>query len=290
MYQYLDVLNSILKRGVDKPNRTGVPSRALFAVQIRFDMADGFPAVTTKQLAFKKVKAELLWFLSGSRDIKDLQNLGGTGLWEKDAYNPEWLQKAEFPGDVGRIYGVQWRKWKKYGVDKNGRAAVEEIDQIANLIEKLKNNPNDRRMIVTAWNPVELDQMCLPPCHRDFQCFVADGKISLHMNQRSCDMILGVPFNIASYALFLSMLAQVSCLVPKELVITLGDAHIYHNHLEIAEKQLDRKPYPLPKLWLNTALRDIDHFKMDDIKLKGYIHHGKLDAELNTGETKWSPS
>lgn len=270
----------IMTQGVDRPNRTGVLSRALFSLQFRHNMADGFPALTTKKLFFKKVRAELVFFLSGSQDIANLQKLGGRGLWEDDTFNPKWVPKAKFSGDMGRIYGVQWRRWIK---NIPGQLATGEIDQIANLIKTIKENPNDRRMIVSAWNPGELDQVCLPPCHAFFQCFVADGKLSLGMYQRSCDMFLGVPFNIASYALLLSMLAQVCDLYPGELIVTLGDAHIYHNHFEAVTEQLGRKPYDLPTLWLNPEVKDIDSFKMEDTELIDYKHHLPIKAKLNTG-------
>ena len=289
MRQYLDALRTILDSGIDRPNRTGVPSRAVVAVPLRFKMAEGFPAVTTKQLYWKKVAAELLFFLKGSQDIHELQGLGGDGLWEGDAFSPKWAPKANFPGDMGRVYGVQWRRWRKFTepvFDSDGeltkQSETKSIDQIANLIQTIRENPNDRRMIVSAWNPGELDQMCLPPCHAFFQCFMFNDRLTLVMYQRSCDMFLGEPFNIASYAMLLHMLAQVTDTIPDELVIILGDAHIYHNHFEAVAELLKREPLPLPKLWLNPEVKDIDNFKMEDIKLMNYKHHPPIKAKLNT--------
>lgn len=271
MKQYLDALRYILENGVDKPNRTGIDSRAVFGVPMRFKMSDGFPAVTTKKLAFKSMKAELLWFISGSSDVKDLQKLGSK-IWDANAESSYWKPKAKFPGDVGRIYGTQWRGWNA----PDGR----KIDQLAEAIEKIKNNPESRRIIVTAWNPGEIDDVALPPCHMFFQFFVANNRISLQMYQRSCDMFLGVPFNIASYSLLLHMIAQVTGLEAYEFVHTLGDAHIYHNHFDVVKEQLSREPYPLPKLWLNPDIKNIDDFKMDDIKLENYQHHPQLKAKM----------
>ncbi|MEK7100029.1 MAG: thymidylate synthase, partial [Patescibacteria group bacterium] len=251
---YLDALQNIMTNGVDRDDRTGTGTRALFAIQLRHDLQDGFPALTTKKLAFKAVKSELLWFLEGSSDDNRLKELNGSEktIWTANAEADYWAPKAAFPGDLGRIYGVQWRKWQK----PDGTI----LDQITEAIEKIKHKPTDRRIIVTAWNPGELDQMALPPCHMFFQFFVANGRLSLHMVQRSCDMFLGVPFNIASYALLLSMIAQVTDLAPGELVMTLNDAHIYKNHFDAVTEQLSRDPLPFSKLWLNPEIRDIDSF------------------------------
>jgi len=272
MKQYLDALQHILDHGVDRPDRTGVGSRAVFGMQMRYDMADGFPAVTTKKLAFKAVKAELLWLLSGSSDVKELQKLG-CNIWNENAEAPYWKPKARFEGDLGRVYGVQWRSWNTGSQDKT-------IDQIAHAIQTIKTNPHDRRIIVSAWNPGELDQMALPPCHAFFQFFVVNNTLSLQMYQRSCDMFLGVPFNIASYSLLLHMVAQVTGLRPGEFIHTLGDAHIYQNHLEQAKTQLERTPLPSPQLWLNPEVTHIDNFTMDDIKLVGYTHHDPISAPM----------
>jgi thymidylate synthase len=272
MQQYLQALKHIMEKGVNKPNRTGVDSRAVFGLPMRFNLKDGFPAVTTKRLAFKSVKAELLWFLMGTSDIKKLQEMD-CHIWDANANADYWKPKARFEGDLGRIYGVQWRRWKSPHSEKT-------IDQIAEVIEKIKKDPYNRRLIVSAWNPAELDKMALPPCHLLFHFFVADRKLSLLMYQRSCDMFLGVPFNIASYSLLLSMISQVTDLEPGEFIHVLGDAHIYHNHFEQVKKQLQRKPFPLPKLWLNKEIKNIDDFKLEDIKLINYKHHGVIRAKM----------
>jgi len=271
MKQYLEALQQVLNHGIDRSDRTGVGTRALFGMQMRYNMSEGFPAVTTKKLAVKSMTAELLWFISGSQRVKDLQQLG-SHIWDANANADYWKPKAEFEGDLGRIYGVQWRSWR----DPNGN----EVDQLKQVIEQIKNKPYSRRHVVTAWNPGELDQMALPPCHIFFQFFVADGKLSLQMYQRSCDMFLGVPFNIASYSLLLHMVAQVTNLEPGEFVHTLGDAHIYHNHFDQVKEQLSREPYPLPQLELNPDIKDIDDFSMDDIALKNYQHHPAIKAPM----------
>ena len=233
MKTYNDVLKSVYENGIDREGRNG-KTRAQFAIQMRFLMDDGFPAVTTKKLAFESVKSELLWFLdmkgkerASDEDLKAIHGKSRT-IWTDNAESPYWKPKAQFPGDLGRVYGIQWRNWQ---TPDGG------TDQIAELIDKLKTNPYDRRLIVSAWNPGELDDMALPPCHMFFQCFVADGKLSLHMVQRSCDMFLGVPFNIASYSLLLHMLARASGLKAHEFVHTLQDAHIYHDHFDAVEEQ-----------------------------------------------------
>lgn len=271
MKQYLDALKYIIDKGIDKPTRTGIDTRGVFGMQFRYNMADGFPAMTTKKLAFNSMKAELLWFISGSSDVKELQKLG-CHIWDANAEADYWKPKARFEGDLGRVYGVQWRDWQA----PNGR----KIDQLGEVIERIKKDPYDRRLIVNAWNPGELDQMALPPCHSFFQFFVADGKLSLQMYQRSCDMFLGVPFNIASESLMLHMVAQVTGLEPGEFVHTLGDAHIYHNHFDQVKEQLSREPFPLPKLKLNPGIKNIDDFKMDDIELVDYQSHPGIKASM----------
>lgn len=270
---YLDALTEIMDSGIDRDGRNG-STRAKFAIQMRHNFKEGFPALTSKKLAFKAVKSELLWFLEGSGDDNRLKELNGSEktIWTANAEAPYWVPKAKFPGDLGRVYGVQWRSWKK----PDGTT----VDQIAQVVDKIKNDPTDRRLIVTAWNPGELDEMALPPCHMMFQFFVADDKLSLHMVQRSCDMFLGVPFNIASYALLLSMVAQVTGKVPHELVMTLNDAHIYHDHFDAVKEQLTREPLPLPTLWLNPDVTDINSFTMDDIKLVGYESHDAIKAPM----------
>jgi len=272
MKQYLDALRHVMENGVEKENRTGIKTRAVFGYQMRFDMADGFPAVTTKKLAFKSLTAELLWFISGSGNVKELQELG-SHIWDANAESDYWKPKAKFEGDLGRVYGVQWRKWKSPHQE-------EPIDQLAIAIDKIKNNPTDRRIIVSAWNPAELDMVALPPCHMMFHFFVAEGKLSLLMYQRSCDMFLGVPFNIASYSMLLHMVAQVTNLTPGEFVHTLGDAHIYYNHFDQVKEQLTRAPLALPKLWLNPDIKNIDDFEMEDIKMENYHHLPSIKAEM----------
>ncbi|MBI2134697.1 thymidylate synthase [Candidatus Woesearchaeota archaeon] len=279
MKQYLDALKYVLEKGANKKDRTGTGTKAVFGMQLRFSMEEGFPAITTKKLAWKSVVSELLWFIEGSGDERRLAEiLHGTRdkdkktIWTANAEADYWRPKAKFEGDLGRVYGVQWRKWKS----PEGK----EIDQLKNAIDLIMNNPSSRRIIVNAWNPGEMDRMALPPCHTFFQFFVADNKLSLQMYQRSCDMFLGVPFNIASYSLLLHMVAQVTGLKPGEFVHTLGDAHIYRNHFAQVKEQLKRKPLPLPKLRLNPDIRKIDDFKMEDIELIGYEHHPPIRAQM----------
>jgi thymidylate synthase len=271
---YLDTLRKIMEEGVDRDDRTGTGTRALFGLQMRFNMADGFPAVTTKKLAWKAVRSELLWFLEGSTDDNRLKELNGSEktIWTANAEADYWTPKAAFPGDLGRVYGAQWRSWRK----PDGSA----VDQIADVIEQIKKDPNSRRLIVTAWNPGELDQVALPPCHMFFQFFVADGKLSLLMHQRSCDMFLGVPFNIASYSLLLHMVAQVTELKAHEFIHSLGDAHIYHNHFDAVKEQLSRTPLPAPRLHINPEITDIDSCSMDDLKLENYESHPAITAQM----------
>ncbi len=271
MQQYLNSLKYVLENGVARDDRTGVGTIAVFGLQTRYDLSQGFPAVTTKRLAFKQVLAELLWFFKGTSDNKVLNEMG-CHIWDANAEAPYWKPKAKFEGDLGRVYGVQWRSWR----NPEGK----EIDQLAEVIERIKKDPYDRRLIVSAWNPGELDQMALPPCHVFFQFFVAKGKLSLQMYQRSGDMFLGVPFNIASYSLLLQMVAQVTDLEPGEFIHVLGDAHIYKNHLKQVKEQLSRQPYDLPTLWLNPKIKNIDDFTLDDVKLENYRHHPRIKAEM----------
>ncbi len=271
MKQYLKTLKYVLENGDDRVDRTKVGTRAVFGMQTRYDLSKGFPAVTTKKLAFKQVKAELLWFLTDSQDNKELNKLG-CHIWDANANAEYWKPKAKFDGDLGRVYGVQWRSWH----GPNGKT----IDQLKEVIKKIKTKPHDRRLLVTAWNPGELDQMVLPPCHIMYQFFVNNGTLSLQMYQRSNDMFLGVPFNIASYSLLLSMVAQITNLKVGEFIHVMGDTHIYLNHLDQVKEQLSRKPYKLPKLWLNPDIKDIDSFTMDDIKLINYQHHPVIKAPM----------
>lgn len=264
MKNYLDLLNEILLHGTDKPNRTGISTRALFTRLLSWNLGAGFPMVTTKKLSIKNIAAELLWFLSGSSDISLLQAMD-CHIW--DANVAAW----EGGTDAGRIYGVQWRDWQT----PNGGT----VDQVANLVHKLRNNPNDRRMIVQAYNPGELDQMCLPPCHMMFQCYVADGRLNLTMYQRSCDTFLGVPYNIASYALLTHMLACVTNHKVGTLNIVFGDVHIYENHFEQVKLQLSRHTYPLPRLALEPR-KELSEFLLDDIRLVGYTSHPAIKAEM----------
>lgn len=264
-------MKKVMDEGVDKPDRTGVGTRSLFGLQECYDLSEGFPAITTKKLFFNSVKAELLWFISGSRDIKDLHKRN-CHIWDANVEADYWKGKKEFEGDAGRVYGVQWRDWRN--------PEGESIDQLKKAIETIKNDPHNRRNIVTAWNPGELDRQVLPPCHTFFQFYVAEGKLSLHMYQRSCDMFLGVPFNIASYSLLLHMVAQVTDLEAGEFIHSMGDAHIYQNHFKQVKKQLSREPKTLPILELNENIKNIDEFTMEDITLVGYDHHPAIKAKM----------
>ena len=247
--QYLDILRKALEEGVDRDDRTGTGTRAIFGEVMRFKMADGFPAVTTKRLAFRSVIGELLWFIAGSSDVNELHALG-VRIWDGNAYAPYWVPKARFEGDAGRNYGQQWRQW----IAPDGN----HIDQLRTVVERLKSDPSSRRHVVTAWNPGELDQTSLPACHAFFQFFVGDGKLSLMMYQRSCDLFLGVPFNIAQYAVLLHLVAQFTSLVPDEFVHVLADAHIYRDHQDAVRQQLAREPYASPRLALDPSLRSLD--------------------------------
>ena len=279
MDQYLKSLKYVLDNGTDRKDRTGIGTRAVFGMQMRYRMEDGFPAMTTKKLAWNSIVSELLWFIEGSNDERRLAEImHGTRdaekktIWTANSDASYWKPKAKFQGDLGRVYGVQWRSWKS----PNGN----ELDQLANAIRMIKEDPTSRRIIVNAWNPGELDQMALPPCHTFFQFFVADNRLSVQMYQRSCDMFLGVPFNIASYSLLLHMVAQATGLKAGDFVHTLGDAHIYHNHFEQVKEQLSRKPYKLPTLWLNQEIKSIDKFTMKDIRLENYESHPSIKAPM----------
>ncbi len=262
MKQYLDLLQRVLDEGVEKHDRTGTGTISVFGHQMRFNMAEGFPCVTTKKLHLKSIIHELLWFLNGDTNIKYLQD-NGVRIWN------EW---ADENGDLGHIYGYQWRSWPDY----NGG----HIDQISEVIETIKNNPDSRRIIVSAWNVADIPNMNLPPCHAFFQFYVANGKLSLQLYQRSADIFLGVPFNIASYALLLMMVAQVTGLEAGDFVHTLGDAHIYSNHMEQVKLQLTREPRPLPKMKINKNVKNIFDFQFADFELTDYDPHPHIKGEV----------
>ncbi|MFE1243319.1 thymidylate synthase [Fictibacillus sp. NPDC058756] len=263
MKQYLDFLQDILHNGTKKEDRTGTGTVSVFGRQMRFDLEEGFPLVTTKKLHLKSIIHELLWFLKGDTNIAYLKE-NKVRIWD------EW---ADEEGNLGPVYGHQWRSWSAPNGDT--------IDQISNVIEDIKNNPDSRRLIVSAWNPADVPNMALPPCHLLFQFYVADGKLSCQLYQRSADSFLGVPFNIASYALLTMMVAQVTGLKPGEFVHTVGDAHIYLNHLEQVELQLTREPKPLPKMKLNPAVKNIFDFTFDDFELVDYEAHPHIKGEVS---------
>ena len=260
MKQYLELLKDIMENGHDKEDRTGTGTRSVFGRSMRFDLSQGFPLLTTKRMFLKGVISELLWFVKGDTNIEFLHD-NGVHIWD------EW---ADENGNLGPIYGAQWRNWDNLG-----------IDQLKKLVEDIKNTPDSRRLIVSAWNPTQLDEMALPPCHMMYQCYVQDGKLSLMMYQRSGDMFLGVPFNIASYALLTMMLAQVCGLEVGEYIHGLGDAHIYKNHFGQVKEQLSREPYPLPKMVLNPAVREIDGFTLKDFTLEGYQYHPAIKGKVS---------
>lgn len=262
MKQYLDLLQHVLDHGILKEDRTGTGTHSVFGYQMRFDLQDGFPLLTTKKLHLKSIIHELLWFLKGDTNVKYLQE-NGVRIWN------EW---ADENGDLGHIYGYQWRSWPDY----NGG----HIDQIKEAIDTIQNNPDSRRIIVSAWNVADLPQMNLPPCHAFFQFYVANGKLSLQLYQRSADIFLGVPFNIASYALLLMMVAQVTGLEAGDFVHTLGDAHIYNNHIEQVREQLSREPRDLPKMKLNPDVKSIFDFKYEDFELTDYNPHPHIAGKV----------
>ena len=262
MRQYLDLMRHVLEHGSDKSDRTGTGTRSVFGYQMRFNLQQGFPLLTTKKLHLRSIIHELLWFLRGDTNIKYLHDNNVT-IWD------EW---ADENGELGPVYGYQWRSWP---TPEGGS-----IDQIANLVDQIKRNPDSRRLIVSAWNPALVDEMALPPCHALFQFYVADGKLSCQLYQRSADIFLGVPFNIASYALLTMMLAQVCNLEPGEFVHTLGDAHLYSNHFEQAKLQLTREPRPLPTMTLNPAVDNLFDFKYEDFELSGYDPHPHIKAAV----------
>lgn len=263
MKQYLDLLNRILTEGVKKEDRTGTGTISIFGNQMRFNLEDGFPLLTTKKLHLKSIIYELLWFLKGDTNVKYLQE-HGVRIWN------EW---ADENGDLGPVYGHQWRSWPDY----NGGT----IDQIQQVLDLIKNHPDSRRMIVSAWNVAEVNQMALPPCHTMFQFYVADGKLSLQLYQRSADTFLGVPFNIASYALLLMMMAQVTGLKPGEFIHTTGDTHLYLNHIELAKLQLTRTPRPLPTMRINPEVKNLLDFDYEDFQLENYDPWDHIKATVS---------
>jgi thymidylate synthase len=282
---YLDALTDILNTGEHRPDRTGVGTISKFGLQLKFDLQQGFPAITTKKLAWKSVVSELLWFIEGSNDenrLKEIlhgdKNSTKKTIWSDNADASYWTPKARFKGDLGRVYGVQWRAWRAPVFGAN-RMAVKHVDQLQELINGIKKDPFSRRHIISAWNPGELNLMALPPCHMMAQFYVSKGRLSCHMYQRSADMFLGVPFNIASYALFTHMIAQVCNLDVGELIISFGDAHIYDNHIEQVKEQLARTPLELPTLELNQT-EGITTFKMSDINLVNYKCHDAIEAPM----------
>lgn len=263
MKQYLDLLRHVMDNGVDKSDRTGTGTRSVFGYQMRFNLDEGFPMLTTKKLHLKSIIHELLWFLNGDTNVKYLQE-NGVRIWN------EW---ADPDGSVGHIYGYQWRSWPDY----DGGS----IDQIAQVVDTLKNNPDSRRIIVSAWNVADIKNMNLPPCHAFFQFYVADGRLSLQLYQRSADIFLGVPFNIASYSLLLLMMAQVTGLKAGDFVHTLGDAHIYNNHFEQVREQLSRAPRPLPRMVVNPDIKEMFDFHYEDFSLEGYDPHPHIKGVVS---------
>ncbi|MEP3427049.1 MAG: thymidylate synthase [Roseibium sp.] len=266
MQQYLDLLQKILDAGTDRGDRTGTGTRSLFGYQMRFDLSDGFPLVTTKKCHLRSIIHELLWFLAGDTNIKYLKD-NGVKIWD------DW---ADENGELGPVYGYQWRSWPAPA--KEGKAGS--IDQIANLLTMIRTSPESRRLIVSAWNPALVDEMALPPCHALFQFYVADGKLSCQLYQRSADVFLGVPFNIASYALLTMMVAQVTGLKPGDFVHTLGDAHLYSNHFDQAREQLTRSPRALPTMTINPDVTDLFAFRFEDFELTGYDPHPHIAAPI----------
>lgn len=299
--EYLNALQFVLDHGVQKTDRTGVGTISYFGMQQRYDLSKGFPAITTKKLAWRSVVSELLWFIEGSGDERRLReilygdrNSARTTIWTANAEADYWRSNATYPGDLGRVYGVQWRHWRTERTVRSGSfkdqyglyhsfsdgTMIVDVDQLEELINGIKRDPYGRRHILTAWNPGELKSMALPPCHVLSQFNVTDGKLSCQMYQRSCDMFLGVPFNIASYSLLTHMIAQVCELDVGEFVHVLGDAHIYNNHIEQVKEQLTREPLSAPTLRLNPDIKTITQFSMSDIELIGYQSHATIKADM----------
>lgn len=263
MKQYLDLLDTVMKSGTEKRDRTGTGTISIFGYQMRFKLSEGFPLLTTKKLHLKSILHELLWFISGETNISYLKE-NGVRIWN------EW---ADENGNLGPVYGSQWRSWPA----ADGR----KIDQLLGVVDSIKKNPDSRRHIVSAWNVGEIEKMALPPCHILFQFYVADGKLSCQLYQRSADIFLGVPFNIASYAFLTMMVASVTGLMPGEFIHTLGDAHIYLNHIDQVKTQLTREPFPLPKMTINPDITDITKFRYDDFTLSGYVAHPNIKGEIS---------
>lgn len=286
---YLNALKNVLENGDERPERTGVGTRSLFGMQMRFDLRNSLPLLTTKRIMIPAITSELLWFIEGSGDERRLAELrwgkpreeitSKRTIWTDNAEAGYWADKAKFDGDLGRVYGVQWRKWQS-PKEVDGKVTTSTVDQLANLIEGIKTNPYDRRHILSAWNPGELDQMALPPCHVMSQFYVSNGELSCQLYQRSADMFLGVPFNIASYAIFTYMIAQVCGLKPGDFVHTIGDAHIYSNHIEAVETQLAREPLGFPILEMNPNVKNIDDFRMEDFEINDYNYHEPIKAKM----------
>lgn len=288
MDNYHNLIADILENGSQRDDRTGVGTKSLFGEQLKFDLSKGFPAITTKKLAWKAVVSELLWFIQGSGDERVLKEIlhgdprsEKKTIWTDNAHSDYWVKTRHkrHADDLGRIYGVQWRNWRApvFGVNKMG---IRHIDQLQQLINSIKDDPTGRRHIITAWNPGELEIMALPPCHCFAQFYVNNGKLSCQMYQRSADIFLGVPFNIASYALFTHMIAQVCGLDVGTLIITFGDVHLYNNHVDQAKELITREPFAYPKLALNSNVTDITKFTMQDIDLVGYESHGAITAPM----------
>ena len=301
--QYLNLLGEVYQNGEDRVDRTGTGTRATFGKRLDINLKDGFPLVTTKKMALGMIKSELLWFLEGSGDERRLAEIhygtrdpANRTIWTDNAEADYWKPKANFEGDLGRVYGVQWRSWTSAKIKGSSdslshpdggttlfdaKVLIQTVDQLAEAINKIKNNPTDRRIIVSAWNPGELDQMALPPCHMIFQMYVSNTReLSLQMYQRSCDLFLGIPFNIASYAMLTHMIAHVTGCTVGRLIMDLGDTHIYKDHLEAVQTQLSRNPRSVPNLWLNPDVKNIDDFKMEDIKVPYYESHDAIKAKM----------
>ena len=301
MQQYLNALKQVLEQGQQVEDRTGVGTISLFGMQQRYNLAESFPAITTKKLAWRACVGELLWMIEGSGNERRLAEIthgtadGKSTIWTPNAEATYWKPKAKFAGDLGRVYGVQWRHWRTavehkqetfkddFGntYNRQGLLHVNEVDQLMNLIDGIKQDPHGRRHIISAWNPGELEAMALPPCHVLAQFYVGqDNRLSCQLYQRSADLLLGVPFNIASYSLLTHLIAQVCNLNVGEFVHVLGDTHIYLNHVDQVKEQLSREPLPLPTLWLNPDVSDITKFTMDDIKLINYTSHSPIKAPM----------